>query len=237
MSDTSATDLAVRIHAVETEINSVKKAIRAGARARLLILLLLIAFVVGVGLLFYQLVERVKSRDFQQEVLTLAQKHLENNSDEYAAEMQKLVENATPVITKALKDRAERDADRYTDVVTQERDKLVKNMRPKLNRLVQARYKSGMQGLEDALAQELPEAKDPVVQKRVRESVELAMNNLVDEYYLDEMEAQVRLADIRWKGFPAAEAPGAEDASAMNQLIGCFLEMLTRQLSRNHLGK
>lgn len=230
-------DLAVRIHAVESEVTAVKKAIKATANARRLILLFVILFVVGVCLLFFQLVKRVQSAEFREEALSRAQQHLELNADTYAAEMQKLVEAATPVLTTAVKEQAERDADRYSEVVAQERDRLVKKLRPQLNDMVQARYESGLKGLDSLLSDEFPEAKDPVVQERLRNSVELAMNHMVDQYYLDEMEAQVQTASIRWEGFPTAEAPAAGEPSAANQLIGCLLEMLTRRLSHSDPGR
>ncbi len=229
-------DLEIRIRGIKNEVAAVRQAIRSTTKVRRMILLLLVLFIVGVTMLFFQLVKRVQAPEFRQEALTLAQEHIQLNSDTYAAEMQKLAEAATPVLTNAMKEQAQRDADRYSEVIASERDRLVKRLRPKLNEMVEARYDVGLKGLDELLAEEFPEARDPVVQERLRESLRVSMKHMVEQYYLDEMETLVDSAIVQWDAFPAADAPAAGDPSAVNQFIGCLLEMLSRVLSRDTLS-
>lgn len=233
MSDSAATstDLAIRIHAVETEVAAVKKAIQSTASTRRMILLLLLLFVVGVSLLFYQLVRRVQAPEFREAALAHAQRHLERNSDTYSGEMQRLVEAATPVLTEAIKQQAQRDAQRYSVVIAEERQKLLDKLEPQLKEAVYARYESGLSGLDILLTTEFPEAKDPVVQQRLHNSLGEILNEMIRDYYLDEMRGLVKGAVEKWDAFPAAEPPAAGEPTAVSQLIGCLMEILTRRLT------
>lgn len=229
MSDTA--DLITRIHAVESEVTAVRKALAASRNTRLLILLLLILFVVGMTWLFLGLAERVRSEKFQEALLTQAQQHLEDNSQQYANEMQKLVDSATPVLTKAVRDQFERDARKYSAAVAEQREIMVRQLRPEMGKLVENRYNTMLNGLEGVLADEFPEAKDPVIQERLQRSLRKAVSNMVKHYYLDELEEQVDQLVTVWDSFPAAEAPSPDEAPAANQLIGYMLEILSRRLT------
>jgi len=231
MSATTAQDLTARIQAVEKEVAAVRQALRSGRNTRLIILLLLVVFVIGITTLYYQLVSRVQSRTFQQALVSHAQTYLEENGAEYSAEVEKLVSNVTPVLTEALQDQVKRDMPRYTEAIAAEREELVNNLKPELKKLVQARYKSGIGEIRELLVAEFPDAKDPVVQNRLEGSIQRALEKMVQEYYLDDVDAQVASAVKVWDIFPAAEEPDKDEAGPARQLIGCLLEMLSRRLS------
>lgn len=223
--------LSPRIEAVERELREVHAGLAAGRRTRLFVLLLVIAFVIAITLMFYSLYARVTSEQFVQDLSTAAQAHLEANKNIYTHEVQTLLDNAKPVLRTAFEAQMEKDMPRFSAAVGTERQVLVDNLRPELEELVKAQYDETLTSFRQTLADQFPEAKDPVVQNRIKDNLDAALTGLVDRYYVNQFQTQMQALSDTWEKFPVADAPGPEDAPLTDQLIGLLLEIMKDRLA------
>ena len=231
MSDSGSGDLSLRIGEVEREVREVHAGLAAGKRTRLIVLLLLIAFSIGIGWMFYSLYQRVTSKQFTDGLTEAAQKHMEANQQVYSAEVQKLVDTSTPVLTKAFMEQTQKDMPKYTAALDSQRQELMDNLRPQLEELINKKYAEILEGYSEILIEEFPEAKDPEVQDRIMKSMEVAVDGLVKEYYVDQFKSQMEEMYASWEDFPVADKPQAGEAELSDQLIGFLLEIVTVKLA------
>ncbi len=225
------TPLGDRIKAIETEVREVQSALKASRKSRRIIMLFFLVFILAVGLMFYQLVSRIRSEDFQSQLSTLAQAHMDDHMPIYQNEVQILVDTVSPVLMKAFRDRLDEDMPLYTEAVNEHRDLLVENLRPKLEGLVKDRYGEILVSFEDVIAEEFPEAADPQVQQRIQQNLETGMSKLVQKYYIDSLQTSLENILATWDTFPPADPPGEGMESVSQQLIGALMEMLTDRIA------
>ncbi|MEO2015958.1 MAG: hypothetical protein ABGZ53_16485 [Fuerstiella sp.] len=225
------TPLGDRIKAIETEVREVQSALKASRKSRRIIMLFFLVFILAVGLMFYQLVSRIQSEEFQSELSTLAQAHLDDNMNIYQNEVQTLVDTVSPVLMKAFRDRLDEDMPLYTEALNEHKDLLVENLRPKLEGLVKDRYGEILVSFEDVIAEEFPEAADPQVQQRIQQNLETGMSKLVQKYYIDSLQLSLEDLLATWDAFPPADPPGEGMESVSQQLIGALMEMVTQRIA------
>ncbi|MDG1895206.1 MAG: hypothetical protein P8J37_09875 [Fuerstiella sp.] len=232
MSEANAVSpLADRIKAIETEVREVQSAIKASRKSRRTIMLFFLVFLVAVCLMFYQLVNRLQSETFHNELATLAQTHLDEHTDIYTNEVQILVDTVSPVLVEALRSRFEEDKPLYTEALEEHRDTLVENVRPKLEGLVKDRYGEILVSFEGVIAEEFPEAADSAVQARIQDNLEYGMSKLVQKYYVDSIQYRPENLMATWDEFPPADPPGEGMESLSEQLIGALMEMLSQRIA------
>jgi hypothetical protein len=228
---TAVGPFADRIKAIETEVREVQSAINASRKSRRIIMLFFLVFILAVGLMFYQLVARIQSESFQNELATLAQTHLSDHTDIYTNEVQILVDTTSPVLMEALRSRFEEDKPRYTAALDEHRDILVENVRPKLEGLVKERYGEILVSFEGVIVEEFPDAADPAVQARIQDNLEFGVSKLVQKYYVDSIQSRVEGIMATWDAFPPADPPGEGMESLSEQLIGALMEMLSQRIA------
>jgi hypothetical protein len=227
----SGSSMLDRIQAIERQVKHVRTAIDATRRARRLMLLFVVLFLAAVGLLFYQLYRRVQSPEFQQELVAAGQQHLESNAAVYQAEVQRLVEHVTPVLTAAMRAQTDKDMPLYTRALNEQRDEFLQNLRPQLESLVTDRYATILVSYEDIVIAEFPDAARPDVRERIHANLRSGISRLVKRYYVESMDRTLQEMFTTWDAFPPSDLPGPGSPTLSQQLIGSLMEILTRQIS------
>ena len=221
-----------KLEALESATAGLEAAMASARNGRLILLMLLVIFI---ALTIKSYVGMVM--DFQSEanMRVLAQKaseKLAENTDTFQAEVQALLDNASPKITEAFLAQSKKDMPLYAGAIDRERDALIKNLQVELEKQVQKRQEIISKEFEQIIADEFPAAKDRESHRKMADNIQIALNQLVKRYYVDEFESQLKEMYSLYDDFPIADAVNAGEAPHEDQLLGELLELATLKLSR-----
>jgi hypothetical protein len=205
----------------------------ATARARGVRLCLVVATVLLIAVIcvkFYGLGMAVQSPEYLDGVTTLGQKRLAERSDKYAQEFQKLVDHASPALTKAFSEQIKKDMPEFVKQAEKEKDTLVSDMQKEFTNKVNAHYEQLVKQQEETLKKELPTIKDPAAQERMVKNINKAVEKLVKKFYVDDFRRQLDELIYSWDHFPEAPAPKPGEPSLMDQFIPTGLHFLAIRL-------
>jgi hypothetical protein len=220
-----------QVEAVIRESNALMAAQAAGRNVRMLLLLALVVFVAAVTFAFYDMANKFFSRDNLNVLAKAGQERLVKNQDKYMKEIQKLVEASSPVLTSAFMEQAKKDMPGFMQAAEKERDALRSSLEIKLAKKLDDRYREGIDRHEQILRQEFPEYNNDAQQARMRENIGLALDKLVQKYYVQEMNRQMNSLYNTWDSFPAADPPAKNGISTEDQMVVELVDLLKYRLS------
>lgn len=210
--------LLAKIGAIEQEIAAVKAAVRWSSVTRLSLLVAVIALIVGAVWMFYNLAMEFQSKENLDLLAAKARERAEQTADPALKELRALVDNCTPMLTKAFREQAEADMPKYTEVLANERDELVDNLQFRLSEKITARYQATQKQYQAILQEEFPQVEDPELLVQVYASMAQIMDKLVEKYYSGQLRHEIEELSQTWNQFDTADLP-AEGASSLEQQL------------------
>lgn len=227
--ENTSVDVTEKVKALEKEYEALRSAMSRSRNIRLLILLGAVAMVVVIAVMLYSLVSKVSSKEYQDNLLKIAQERLEKNRDQYLKEVQTLVDKSAPVLKDAFYKQTKKDMPKYTEAFAKERDAFAKSVEEKLRKEVDEHYKGTLEKYEERLAKEFPELESPELREKAMQAIEQAFNKLVEKYYVDALAEGIQEIYGLWDDFPVAKVAGKE--APEDVLIGLLLEMVSRKIA------
>ena len=136
MSDeNSSEDVTEKVKALEQEYAALRAAMTRSRYTRLIIFLGAVGLVGVIGWMFYSFAVDVTSKDYQEQLLTLAKERLEKNKDDYIKQVKLLVDHSAPKLKDAFYSQTKKDMPKYTAAFGAQRDafrdNVQKNCRPR----------------------------------------------------------------------------------------------------------
>jgi len=217
--------LLTKVGALEKQIVAAKTAIRRGSRIRLTLLFLLVALIAGSIWMFYNLAMEFASQENLDRLTAKATERANQSSEPALKEVQALVEHCQPVLTKAFTDQVEKDTAKYTEVLTKERELLVANLEKRLHERIMARYEEAGKQYQEILKEEFPDMDDPDTAVQLYASISQILEKLVQSYYTDQMDSQVKKLGETWEKFDMAEVPGEGEPGLERELLASLLQV------------
>ncbi len=232
VSSASEEHLSRRVQALEQEAKGLSDALSLGRTIRWLLGLALLAFLGAIIWKFYQLGAQFKKKETVDRLLAMTEERLAARSDDFVRELQTLVDNSRPALTKAFLDQAKADTPAFLQRIEKEKDSLVQELQERLTEKVESHYRAVLSQHEALVHAEFPEAaQDKDFQQKMLGNVELAVNRLLKKHYTERLQHQMTAMYDAWEAFPAAEPPQPGDASLEDQLAGGMTDLLTLKLT------
>jgi len=233
-SGTSA--LTSQIEAIEGEFQALLKATVKGRRTRLIMFLVVLAFICVVAAVFYHLVQEVKSQENIDKIVSLARERLGGTTGILRSEGQRLIQHVRPVVADAAKTQFDQDLPKFKEALDRERKALVENLQARLQKEITVHQDEILEKYIGILAEEFPEAADAKLHDRMMESLGYAMGDLVQKYYMDEFDQQLKTMYETWDEFPIADPAEEGSPTLADQLYGQLLQLLEIKLSSTYQG-
>lgn len=230
-----AEQLATRVAELQSRSDALTAAFSHASRTRLIVVSAFLAFVVISGWSFYSLANSIRSKDYQDRLLTELQKSVADNQDTFSIEAQKLVDHITPVVTTAFVDQSQKDMPLFMQAFDKEREGLMDSLPKRMSDHVEQHYHEMVSQHEKLLEAEFPAAKTPEVRDRMISNVQEALDRLVKKYYVDEFQQEFKLMSSAWNDFPAADVPAPGDPLLTEQLKGEIVELLAAVARYRHV--
>jgi hypothetical protein len=212
----------------------------AAARARGVRLCLVLTAVVLIGyicFIFYGMGMEIQSPQYLDGLAKASQKRLAANSDKYAAQFQRLVDKASPALTKAFTEQVKKDMPEFIKKAEKEKDTLAANLQEDFSKKVNTHYEKLLAQQESTLKEAFPEIKDPATHERMVKNFDKAMQRIVKKFYVDDFRHQIDEIVSTWDHFPEATAPKPGEPTLMDQFIPSLLQYLALKISTSGLTK
>jgi hypothetical protein len=197
---------------------------------RLVIVLAGVALIAVVCVKFYSLGIEIQSPEYLNALVASGQKRLAENSDRYRGEVDKLVEHASPAVSKAFTEQAKKDLPEFLKKMEKEKDTLAADLQEDFSNRLNTHYERLLAQQENTLKQEFPAIKDDATHERMVKNLDKAVQKLVKKYHVEEFRRKVDELVFTWDHFPEANRPGAGEPSLEDQLITTLLQVLAVSL-------
>jgi hypothetical protein len=227
--DTGA--LSQQIDAVSREATALADAFARARRTRQLLALVVLVLVVVICLVFYNLGRKLMSQENINALTQKAQERLNKNRDKYMDQVTTLVKSAGPALGDAFTAQAKKDMPAILDAVEKERQPLMDNLQKQLEKKLQAHYDHVLASYRSMLEQEFPAIKDSKQHDRMMANLKVAIDKLIQKYYVKEMNDQlVKLFD-ELDRFPSAEKPKKGDLPLEDQFTANLWQLFISKLT------
>ncbi len=226
---------AARLDELQRRSDALTVAFARARQTRQIIMFAFLAFVVVAGWSFYSLGNSVRSKEYQDRLLTELQKSVADNQDTFSSEAQKLVDAITPVVTTAFVDQSQKDLPLFMQAFDKEREDLMDSLPKRMSEHVEQHYHGMVSQHEKLLDAEFPAAKNPEVRDRMIANVQDALDRLVKKYYVEEFQREFKLMSAAWNDFPAADVPGEGEPPLTELLKGEIVELLAAVARYRHV--
>ncbi len=225
--------LSARVDELSRQALALSDALERSKKSRRIIMVAFLAFVILAGWRFYALAITITSPDYQARLLAELQKSVSANQDIFSREAEKFVEAVTPVVTKAVSDQTSKDMPLFMKIVDDERKHLLENLPKTLTDKVEKQHHFLLMKHQKLVEDQFPSAKDPKVRDRMMENACVALDRLVQKYYVEELTKELKAMSTFWDDFPPAATAEKGEAELDQQLIGELMELVALKLSRN----
>lgn len=201
------------------EVTAVKVALRRSSRTRLLLLLLVLAFLAVAIWMFYTLALSFGSKENLNLLAEKANERLDQSVEPAMNHLQGLIDHCMPVLTKAFNDQTQADMPKYTKTLDEQRELLVRNLESRLGDRITARCETVGDQYEAILREEFPEVDDSDLIVQMYASMEQILVKLVDKYYSEQIRQEVEEVCQRWEDFEMADLPEEGDLSLQQEFL------------------
>lgn len=205
--------------------------IRRARLVRQVLTVLFLALLVAIILVFYRLGSRLTSEDNLNEIVSLAQRRLEDNSNKYMGEVQKVADACTPSLQKAADEQVKKDMPRYMEAVNKEIPILRVHMQDSLDTRLQKHYHDQLEHQQQILIKAEPKVNDPKVRERVMAYLEATVKGLERKYYVDPLKRTLDGLTQAWDRFPVAKAPGKGEMPTSKEWISVGWKLVGLKLA------
>jgi hypothetical protein len=206
------------------------QALRRARVVRTVLVVAMAALLVAIVLLFYRLGSRIGSEDNLHLILQTGAERLQQNSDKYLGEFEKLGNACEPALKQAIDKQAQQDAPRYMKAVDKERPILITHLRERLSDRLQKHYHAQLEHKEKILMEEQPLTKDEKVRQQLISNLNATVDGLSNRYYVKPFQFVIDGLNQAWNNFPVAEKPKPGDLSTFDQGYLALMKLLALKL-------
>lgn len=192
-----------------------------------------LAFVVVSLWQFYALGNQLRSADYQNRLMAELQKSLDGNQASFQAEGEKLVKAVTPVVTTAFSEQTKKDMPVFMQVIDKERSTLLDSLASRMSEKLEDHHHKLLTRHEKLFQEEFPSVQDPQIRNRMMGNTMLALDRLVQKYYVEELKKELQTMDKTWEEFPPSDKPAEGDPPLESQLVGELMDLLAIKFSRS----
>lgn len=219
-----------KVEAVVRECQALQSSMGRNRTIRRLLLLAMLGFLIGFGLAYYNKGKHLSSDAYRQELVSLAQSHLEDQSDDYMRQIEGLVSTSSPVLTEAFYERAKQDLPHYLSALGSERDVLVKRLQDNVEKKLQETQGRMLERYEGILRAEFPDMTEEQYGRMIN-NLEVAVQRLAQRYYKEELQGQLNQLYDTWDSFPKTEPNADPDLRLEDQFISALVDLLQHKLT------
>lgn len=220
-----------RIQKVQKQVADLQAALQSTKQTRNLLVLTLLSVLVIAGVLFYRLGQRLQDAAYQEALGAAAQAYLDQNTPEYMKEVQMLVDNVGPKLSDAFMEQVKTDTPHYAKALDRQRELLMENLENRMALALNDHYEKTLEEYESIIVEEFPAADDDKTRRRVMANFRVALNEMVEEFYIDEFRTELTALNDTWDGFPIVSSPDKGDLPVEDQLFGTLLNVLSLKIS------
>lgn len=224
--------LAQRVAQLEADASALEEALRKSKSTGRLLFLAFVALVAMVLTQGYLMVSQIEDATWQDEMAAKLRESYSGNSKQYNQEFRKLWTTVQPKLKQAFEDQLKEDSPRFRTAFVTQRDIFAKNIRGKMEAALQQHWKEALDKHEVILREEFPEIQDRKKSARIIANVDLAIQKLVQKYYIGEFEKQFTELYALYDDFGYADAPDAktDEKELPTQFVGQLLELMKLKL-------
>tara|TARA_B100000029_G_scaffold497965_1_gene566149 strand:+ start:1432 stop:2166 length:735 start_codon:yes stop_codon:yes gene_type:complete len=224
--------LAARLAQLEAEAAQLETAWARSKSVNRTILLVLVLVVGGVLYTSYDMITQIENPQWQTDMVEELKKSFELNQQEYEAEFKRIWGTVQPRLIKAFREQIQEDSPRFKTAFIAERDQFERNIKIKFKEALREHYKKALDRHEAILRTEFPELQDKQRSARVIAKTQLAIDELIDKYYIGPLEKEFQTLYASYEEFPIADPPDLKtgEKPLPSQFVGQALELLKLKL-------
>ena len=234
-----------KIEGLERNTEALTAAISLSRNIRLWLLLGVVVFIVVFGVMFFNLFGQLTEEEYQQKLRSTAiakflgtkKKELtqEQIYDLLMVEVNKLQEPAQEALQKAFSEQFEKDTKTYTELLENEWDVLQDNLQQKFKVKLDEHHHKILANYENVLRDEFPEITNKQTHERMMSNFNTIVSDLIDDYFIEELEKQMEGVFVTWHEFPVAGPLSPDqkkaDLERADIIYGHLLDLLTITLA------
>ena len=216
---------------LEQKIEALHSALAFARNVRIGLIVIVVALVGVFSIQLFNFGRSLQSPAYIGDLRTRGEKRLAERQGMLTQELETLIKESSPVLTEAFYDQAKKDLPLFMTVVGNEREYLLNSLEKKYRTFLESRHDKLLEKYEAVIFEELPEAKDPEIRKKMMANLEKLSHKLVDKYYIHDLSENILQLYNAWDQFPVAAAPEANDPPMNDQLIAAMLDVLSVKLA------
>lgn len=225
--------LTARLDELQRRTEGLTAALDKSRSTRRFVMLAFLAFVVVAIWQFYALGNQLRSVDYQDRLMAELQKSLDSNQASFGAEVKKLVDKVTPVVTTAFSEQSKKDMPIFMKLIDSERTRFMDNLASRMSEKLENHHHELLRRHDKLFQEEFPSVQNPEIRDRMMGNICLALDRLVKKYYVDEFQKELATMDRTWEDFPPADKPLADEPPLESQLVGELMDLLAIKFSRS----
>lgn len=228
----STGSLAQRVAQLEADASALEEALKKSKSTGRLLFLAFVVLVAVVLTQGYLMVAQIQDATWQAEMVAKLRQSYSGNSKQYNQEFQKLWKSVNPKLKQAFEEQLKEDSPRFRAAFVTQRDLFAKNIRGKLEGALEDHWEDALNKHEAILREEFPEIQDRKKSARIIANVDLAIQKLVQKYYIGEFEKQFTDLYAIYDDFGYADAPDSKtgEKGLPTQFVGQLLELMKLKL-------
>jgi hypothetical protein len=220
-----------QIEAVLHESAALAAGLRRGRTLRLILFLVIVVVLAGVGWAAYSEAKEFTSDKNLARLGDVAQRKLEQKQDYYMKQVQDLVKQLSPPLTKAFRDQATKDSPRFLKAVEKERQPFQEHVQTEFEQRLNKRLESLQPRYVRLLKEEFPLLKEEKQQVDMAKNLAKAMERLLKKYYVDDLHDEFLMLFNAWDNFPVAQEAASGQSSLEDQFIDALKKLLAHRLT------
>lgn len=225
-----------QVDALVDQCAALKQALARGRMLRRLLLLGLLAFFCAFGWNYWQLLEKLRSKEYSDQLTVSAQARLQERSDQYMKEVQALVEKTTPVVAEAFTKQFHKDLPAYLKAAEAEGNKFAQEIRSQAETKYRNQLEAMLKKHETILAEEIPTLKDIQRRERMVNNMRKAFDQIGQRYAIDPIAQELTALYDKWDKFPAVPPPSPGDLPLEDRVVGLSGELVLNKLVESRRG-
>lgn len=213
-----------KIGAIEAEVANVKVAIKRAGRTRLFLLVVALV-IIGVAIgMFYSLARELSSKEYLAKLGNKATEKGKDLSQQALSQLKDLRTKCEPILKEAFSEQVNKDRDAYQAALNREttllKENLENSLREKMHKYFEEEASPRYQAI---LREEFPELQDPEMLEKLSASMTDAFQNLIDEYYTENLQREVEDINHKYFAFEKAEVPAEGDAKLNKEFVASLM--------------
>jgi len=198
--------LSKEIAALEDRADALISALKIGARVRQILLIVVVAVLaLFIGWLY---TTGKGIREDPTPIANAAMQSLLDNQQEFERQGRLLMDNAWPVLRKALENQLEKDMPKFTAELNKQWELMQPSLRSKLNEFIAEQYDEAVKKHERVLIEKFPEIKDEETRALMIAHFREAIEPIISQYYGDRLVSELKQIGKTLEEFPRATVKG-----------------------------